>query len=55
MTPTEYLAYEQEQSIRHEMIDGYLYAMTGVSDRHEEVALGAARNAAIPISKPTRR
>lgn len=42
MTPAEYLAYEQEQPIRHELVDGYLYAMTGASDRHEEIALNLA-------------
>jgi len=42
MTPEAYLAYEREQSIRHELVDGYLYAMTGASDRHEEIALNLA-------------
>jgi Uma2 family endonuclease len=32
------LAYEQESDCRHELVDGYLYAMTGASDRHEEIA-----------------
>lgn len=42
MQPNEYLAYEQEQAIRHELVDGYLYAMTGASDRHEEIGLNLA-------------
>ena len=42
MTPPEYLAYERDQSVRHELVDGYLYAMTGASDRHEEIALNLA-------------
>jgi len=42
MTPDDYQAYEQQQSIRHELVDGYLYAMTGASDRHEEIALNLA-------------
>ncbi|MGH8548369.1 MAG: Uma2 family endonuclease [Methylococcales bacterium] len=42
MLPAEYLEYEQNQSIRHELVDGYLYAMTGASDRHEEIALNLA-------------
>ena len=42
LTPDEYLAYEREQPIRHELVDGYLYAMTGASDRHEEIALNLA-------------
>jgi Uma2 family endonuclease len=37
MTVAEYLAYEGEESIRHELVDGYLYVMTGASDRHEEI------------------
>lgn len=42
MTPQSYLAYEHDQAIRHELVDGYLYAMTGASDRHEEIALNLA-------------
>lgn len=42
MSPDEYLAFEREQPLRHELVDGYLYAMTGASDRHEEIALNLA-------------
>ena len=42
MTPEAYLAYERDQPVRHELVDGYLYAMTGASDRHEEIALNLA-------------
>ncbi len=42
LTPEQYLLYENEQPIRHELVDGYLYAMTGASDRHEEIALNLA-------------
>jgi Uma2 family endonuclease len=42
MSPEAYLAYEREQPIRHERVDGYLYAMTGATDRHEEIALNLA-------------
>ena len=38
MSVSAYLAFEQESEIRHELVDGYLYAMTGASDRHEEIA-----------------
>jgi len=38
MSVTDYLAFERESEIRHELVDGYLYAMTGASDRHEEIA-----------------
>ena len=41
LTPDDYLGYEQQQ-LRHELVDGYLYAMTGASDRHEEIALNLA-------------
>ena len=37
MSVEEYLGYEQQNEIRHELVDGYLYAMTGASDRHEEI------------------
>ena len=39
MSPNDYLNYESSQDIRHELVDGYLYAMTGASDRHEEITL----------------
>ncbi len=42
MTPADYLTYEQDQPVKHELVDGYLYAMTGASDRHEEIALNLA-------------
>ena len=38
MTPEQYLAFERESERRHELVDGYLYAMPGASDRHEEIA-----------------
>jgi Uma2 family endonuclease len=38
ITPEQYLAFERESERRHELVDGYLYAMTGASDRHEEIA-----------------
>jgi Uma2 family endonuclease len=38
MSVSEYLAFEQESETRHELVDGYLYAMTGATDRHEEIA-----------------
>ena len=39
MSPNDYLKYESSQDIRHELVDGYLYAMTGASDKHEEITL----------------
>ncbi len=38
MTPEEYLVFEHASDCRHELVDGYLCAMTGASDRHEEIA-----------------
>jgi Uma2 family endonuclease len=37
MSVDEYLTFEQQSEIRHELVDGYLHAMTGASDRHEEI------------------
>jgi len=34
----DYLAFEQTSKIRHELVGGYLYAMTGAGDQHEEIA-----------------
>jgi Uma2 family endonuclease len=42
MNPVEYLAWEIEQETRHELVDGYLYAMTGASLRHDEIAMNIA-------------
>lgn len=38
MSVEEYLHYEHHNEIRHELVDGYLYAMTGGTDRHDEIA-----------------
>ena len=37
-TPEEYFAWEEQQLERHEYIDGEVYAMTGGSINHSEVA-----------------
>ena len=42
LTAGAYLAWEREQETRHELVDGYLYAMTGASLRHEEIAMNLA-------------
>jgi Uma2 family endonuclease len=39
LTPDEYLAWEREQPIRHEYIDGEVYAMTGGTLPHNAIAL----------------
>jgi len=38
-TPDEYLAWEREQPIRHEYIDGEVYAMTGGTLPHNAITL----------------
>ena len=38
MSVEEYLAGEQHSELRHEYIDGQVYAMTGASDRHGLIA-----------------
>lgn len=38
MNENEYLDAEQDAQVRHELIDGYIYAMTGASDKHNKVA-----------------
>ncbi len=39
MTITEYLAWEAAQSIKHEYIDGQVYAMTGETFPHNDIAV----------------
>lgn len=38
-TPEEYFAWEEQQLERHEYIDGEVYAMTGGTVNHSEVAM----------------
>ena len=38
ITENAYLDAEQDAQVRHELIDGYVYAMTGASDKHNKVA-----------------
>ncbi|MDD1617146.1 MAG: Uma2 family endonuclease [Methylococcaceae bacterium] len=39
LTEQEYLALELDADMRHEYIDGQLYAMAGASERHNRIAL----------------
>ncbi len=41
LTPEEYLVWEAEQQIRHEYIDGEVYAMAGGTIPHNDIALNA--------------
>lgn len=38
----EYLAGEKDSPVRHEYVDGQVYAMAGASDRHNRIALNIA-------------
>lgn len=38
MTPEEYLAFEKTSEIRHEYVDGELYAMAGASKNHNLIS-----------------
>jgi len=38
----DYLAGERGSPIRHEYVDGQVYAMAGASDRHNRIALRLA-------------
>ncbi len=37
-TPAAYLAWEEQQEFRHEFVDGEIYAMTGGTVNHGEIA-----------------
>lgn len=42
MTPQEYLQWEEQQSIKYDYIDGKVYAMTGGTIPHNDIALNLA-------------
>lgn len=42
LTPEEYLNIEEQNPIKHEYIDGQIYAMAGASDAHVTIALNLA-------------
>jgi Uma2 family endonuclease len=39
LTEQDYLAFELNADVRHEYIDGQLYAMAGASERHNRISL----------------
>lgn len=41
MTPEEYLAFEEKSSVKHEYIDGQVYAMSGTTDSHNTISQNA--------------
>ncbi|TVP62136.1 MAG: Uma2 family endonuclease [Nodularia sp. (in: Bacteria)] len=42
ITPEKYLQMEEQSNIKHEYIDGYIYAMAGALDSHVTIALNLA-------------
>lgn len=42
MTFEEYLATEEKAKVKHELVDGMMYAMAGASDRHNGVVMNIA-------------
>jgi Uma2 family endonuclease len=42
IAPDEYLEMEEQSEIKHEYIDGYVYAMAGANDSHVTIALNMA-------------
>ena len=42
LSPEEYLAAEKDSPIKHEYIQGQVYAMAGASDAHVTIALNVA-------------
>lgn len=42
LDPARYLEWEAQQTDRHELVDGEVYAMTGARDAHNRVALNIA-------------
>ena len=41
ITPDEYLEMEEQSDVKHEYIDGYVYAMAGANDPHVTIASNA--------------
>ncbi|MFN4849841.1 MAG: Uma2 family endonuclease [Dolichospermum sp.] len=39
LTPEEYLQFEEKSPIKHEYIDGQVYAMAGTTDTHNIIGL----------------
>jgi Uma2 family endonuclease len=43
LTPDEYLAFERRSELRHEYIDGELFAMSGASEPHNQIVVNLIR------------
>jgi len=48
-TVEEYLAYEQETGIKHEYIDGEIFAMSGGTDNHSEIAVNCTTELSVQL------
>jgi Uma2 family endonuclease len=44
LSPEDYLKQEQESTVKHEYINGKIYAMAGASDTHVTIALNLEVN-----------
>ncbi|MEL7356338.1 MAG: Uma2 family endonuclease [Cyanobacteria bacterium J06560_6] len=42
MTPEEYLAFEEKSDIKHEYVNGEVFAMSGTTDSHNTIAINIA-------------
>lgn len=42
LTEEEYLALEETSTVKHEFVDGEIYAMTGTTKRHNTIAMNIA-------------
>jgi Uma2 family endonuclease len=49
-TPTEYLEWEAKQEFRHEYVDGEVYAMTGGTINHSQIAVNCGVVLAIHLA-----
>lgn len=52
LTPEAYLAAENDGLVRHEFVDGMVYAMSGASDRHGLVSLTMASALLARVAAP---
>jgi Uma2 family endonuclease len=43
LSPEDYLKSELEREIKHEYVDGYIYAMAGASPNHGRISSNIAR------------
>ena len=39
LSPEDYLAFERRSEVRHEYVDGELFAMSGASEEHNQIVV----------------